>query len=46
LGALVTVVVHNNFDNLFVHEMEAQFALMVGIATVACRLDKVVSRES
>ncbi len=46
LGALVTVVVHNNFDNLFVHEMEAQFALMVGIATVACRLETVGSRKS
>jgi len=45
LGALVTVAVHNNFDNIFVHEMEAQFALIVGIATVACRLETVDSRQ-
>jgi len=44
LGVLVTVTVHNNFDNIFVHEMEAQLALIVGIATVACRLETVDSR--
>ncbi len=46
LGVLVTVAVHNNFDNIFVHEMEAQFALIIGIATVACRLETVDSRQS
>jgi len=46
LGVLVTVTVHNNFDNIFVHEMEAQLALIVGIATVACRLKTVESRKS
>ncbi len=38
LGVLVTVAVHSVFDNIFVHEMEAQLALVVGLATVACRL--------
>jgi len=38
LGVLVTVAVHNNVDNIFVHAMEAQLALVVGIATVACRM--------
>ncbi|HKC74484.1 MAG TPA: O-antigen ligase family protein [Chloroflexota bacterium] len=38
LGVLVTVAVHSFFDDIFVHAMEAQLALVVGIATVACRL--------
>jgi hypothetical protein len=32
------VAVHSFFDDIFVHAMEAQLALVVGIATVACRL--------
>jgi hypothetical protein len=35
---LVTVAVHSFFDDIFVHAMEAQLALVVGMATVACRL--------
>ena len=38
LGVLVTVAVHSFFDDIFVHAMEAQLALVVGMATVACRL--------
>jgi O-antigen ligase len=38
IGVLMTVVVHSFFDDIFVHAMEAQVALVVGIATVACRL--------
>ena len=38
IGVLTTVVVHSFFDDIFVHAMEAQVALVVGIATVACRL--------
>src|SRR5205085_9279080 len=38
LGVLVTVVVHSFFDDIFVHAMEAQLALVMGMATVACRL--------
>src|SRR5919206_660191 len=38
LGVLVTVAVHSFFDDIFVHAMEAQVALVVGMATVACRL--------
>lgn len=37
LGVLATVAVQNFFDNIFVHAMEAQFALVMGVATVACR---------
>jgi O-antigen ligase len=38
LGVLVTVAVHSFFDDIFVHAMEAQLALVMGMATVACRL--------
>src|SRR5919198_4458648 len=38
LGVLVTVAVHSFFDDIFVHAMEAQVALVLGMATVACRL--------
>jgi hypothetical protein len=38
LGVLVTVAVHSFFDDIFVHAMDAQLALVVGMATVACRL--------
>jgi O-antigen ligase len=38
LGVLVTVAVHSFFDDIFVHAMEAQLALVLGMATVACRL--------
>ena len=38
LGVLATVAVHSFFDNIFVHAMEAQLALVVGLATVACRM--------
>lgn len=38
LGVLVTVAVHSFFDNIFVHAMEAQLALVMGIAAAACRV--------
>ncbi len=38
LGVLTTVAVHSFFDNMFVHEMEAQLALVIGMVTVTCRL--------
>ncbi len=38
LGVLVTVAVHSFFDDIFVHAMEAQVALVVGMATVSGRL--------
>jgi O-antigen ligase len=38
LGVLATVAVHSFFDDIFVHAMEAQLALVMGMATVACRL--------
>jgi len=39
IGVLTALTVHNNFDDVFVHAMEAQLALVVGLATVSCRLD-------
>ena len=38
LGVFVTVAVHSGFDDIFVHAMEAQLALVMAMATVACRL--------
>jgi O-antigen ligase len=38
LGALVHLTVHSLFDNLFVHSMQIQVALMLGLALVAQRL--------
>jgi O-antigen ligase len=38
LGVLVTVAVHSFVDDIFVHAMEVQLALVMGMATVACRL--------
>jgi O-antigen ligase len=38
LGVLVTVAVHSFVDDIFVHAMEAQLGLVMGMATVACRL--------
>jgi len=40
IGVLTTVTVHNNFDNIFVHAMEAQLALVIGLATVVSRLER------
>lgn len=45
IGVLTTVIVHSNFDNIFVHAMESQFALVIGMATVACRLMTGHERE-
>ena len=38
LGAAVTLSVHNSFDNMFVHGIEVQFGLLIGLAEAAARL--------
>jgi O-antigen ligase len=46
LGVLATVAVHSFFDDIFVHAMESQLALVVGMATVACRLSVQDGRDA
>jgi O-antigen ligase len=37
LGAALTLTIHNTFDNIFVHGIEVQFGLMLGLAEAAVR---------
>ncbi len=46
LGVLATVAIHSFFDDIFVHAMESQLALVVGMATVACRLSAQESTDT